>query len=206
MRRAALDDAALVGVDGRVLVAQPAVGDDSGAGCDRLGDEPVQRLRGAVRVRARRIRRGRPSADSSTAPTMKSLATGLRPPFRCSTGSCFERNGISVSQVSTRVCRRLRPRSTIARSTIARQSLCSPIRARVVAQTRQHTRRRHKYLIKAPIHAILPSNRRLLGECRVRRRLCFICPLRPEEIAARLRAKESYLRLRSDASESIRPG
>ena len=48
VRLAALDDANLVRVGGRVLVAQPAVGDDPRAGRHRAPDEAVQRLRGTV--------------------------------------------------------------------------------------------------------------------------------------------------------------
>lgn len=43
-----LDDAHLMRVGRRVLVAQPAIGDHPGARGDHLPDEPVQRLRGSV--------------------------------------------------------------------------------------------------------------------------------------------------------------
>jgi hypothetical protein len=72
------------------------------------------------------IRRGCPSLDNATAQcalrATNIFPTGLRPPFGRSWGSCRDRNGISVSSISTRSFRGLRSGLTINRRSFCKRS------------------------------------------------------------------------------------
>src|SRR5512134_251586 len=70
-------------------------------------------------IGARRMRRGWPSGESSTAPATNILPCGLRPRPPAG-GSSLRRRGISVSSISTTPSSRPRPGSTMAR-----RSFCS---------------------------------------------------------------------------------
>jgi hypothetical protein len=68
-------------------------------------------------ISARRMRRGWPLGESSTAPATNILPCGLRP-WLPAGGSSFRRNGISASSIFTTPSSRLRSGSTKARRSL----------------------------------------------------------------------------------------
>ncbi len=73
------DDFRLVHMVGQAIVAGPSVRDDAGTGGGDRDDEGLERGAGKSAIGARRMRRGLPSGESSTAPATSILPCELRP-------------------------------------------------------------------------------------------------------------------------------